>query len=68
MKNRKGITLISLVVTVIILIILATVSILTITGEGGILQKTVKGEEENKKQTATEKINLKITTIQINTV
>ena len=67
MKNRMGITLISLVITIMVLIILATVSIVAITGEGGILQKAVKGEAENKKQTATEIINLKITTIQMAT-
>ncbi len=42
MKNRMGITLISLVITIMVLIILATVSIVAITGEGGILQKALK--------------------------
>ena len=33
-NNRKGITLIALVITIIILLILAGVSIATLTGEG----------------------------------
>lgn len=48
MKNNKGITLISLVVTVIVLIILATVSITTISGNNGIIKSTidVKGKAQ----------------------
>jgi len=38
-KTNKGITLIALVITIIILLILAAVSIATLTGENGILQK-----------------------------
>ena len=39
MKNNKGITLIALVVTIIVLLILAGVSIAMLTGENGILGK-----------------------------
>lgn len=38
-KNTKGITLISLVVTIIILLILAGVSIATLTGDNGLINK-----------------------------
>lgn len=38
-KNTKGITLISLVITIIILLILAGVSIATLTGDNGLLNK-----------------------------
>ncbi len=37
--NNKGITLIALVITIIILLILAGVAIRTITGEDGLLRK-----------------------------
>ena len=39
-KNNKGITLIALVITIIVLLILAAVSIATLTGENGILRKS----------------------------
>ena len=39
MKNQKGITLIALVITIIVLLILAGVSIAMLTGENGILTK-----------------------------
>ena len=46
-KESKGITLIALVVTIIILLILVGVSILTLTGENGILTKATQSKEEN---------------------
>lgn len=45
MKRNKGITLIALVVTIIILIILAGVSINLILGNNGIVQKAKLGKE-----------------------
>lgn len=38
LKNKSGITLIALIITIIVLLILAGVTILTITGENGILR------------------------------
>ena len=38
--NERGITLIALVITIIILLILAGVTIITLTGENGILRKS----------------------------
>ena len=67
MKKQKGITLIALIVTIIILLILAGVTIGILMGENGILNKADNASEETDKQTATEKINLKITNIQIAT-
>ena len=53
MKNNKGITLIALVITIIVLLILAGVSIAMLTGSNGILTQaqnattqTVQGEVE----------------------
>lgn len=65
MKN-KGITLISLVITIVILIILASVGIYLSLGNNGIFTRTKQAKELINKQTATEKINLKITTTQMN--
>lgn len=46
MKNNKGITLIALVVTILVLLILAGLSISTLTGENGILKQASKAKEE----------------------
>ncbi|MCI8411750.1 MAG: leucine-rich repeat domain-containing protein [Clostridia bacterium] len=51
-KNRetnKGITLIALVITIIVLLILAGVSISMLTGENGILKQANTAKEENRK-------------------
>ncbi len=53
-KNGKGITLIALVVTIIVLIILATVSINMVVGENGLIKKAQQArdayEESSKKE------------------
>ena len=40
MRNQKGITLIALVITIIVLLILAGVSIAMLTGDNGLLTKS----------------------------
>ena len=45
-KNFKGITLISLIVTIIVLLILAGVSIAMLTGENGILTQAQRSKEQ----------------------
>ena len=45
-NNNKGITLLALVVTVIILLILAGVSILTLSGENGLINRAKNSNEE----------------------
>ena len=45
MKKQKGITLIALIITIIVLLILAGVSIATLTGENGLLNKAVTAKE-----------------------
>ena len=47
--KNEGITLIALVITIIVLLILAAISIATITGENGILTKANVAKEEDKK-------------------
>ena len=48
MRN-KGITLIALVITIVVLLILAGVTIATLTGENGILTQATKAKEETHK-------------------
>ena len=47
MKNNKGITLIALVVTIIVLLILAGVSIAMLTGDNGILNRASQSSVAN---------------------
>lgn len=47
MKNNKGITLIALVVTIIVLLILAGVSIAMLTGQNGILTNAQKARDNS---------------------
>ncbi len=67
LKKNNAITLISLVITIIIIIILVGVAINLSLGENGLFSKAKYAKEETNKQAATEKINLKITSCQINT-
>ncbi len=46
-NNQKGITLIALVITIIVLLILAGVSIAMLTGENGILSRARESVSEN---------------------
>ena len=63
-KEIKGITLIVLVITVVILLILSGIIIMTIT-QNGLLKNAQKAKSETIKNQATEAINLKITSIEI---
>ena len=47
MKKEQGITLIALIITIIVLLILAAISIATLTGENGILTKASEAEKRN---------------------
>ena len=57
---NKGITLIALVITIIVLLILAGVSIATLTGENGILNKATIATEKTKQEEGKEAILLAI--------
>ena len=57
-KENKGITLIALVITIIVLLILAGVSIAMLTGENGILSQAAKAKEETEKAQANEALIL----------
>ena len=45
-KNEIGITLIALVITIIVLLILAGVSIAMLTGENGVLTKATEAKDQ----------------------
>lgn len=47
-KENKGITLIALVISIIILLILAGISINALAGQNGILNKTIEAKEKNR--------------------
>ncbi len=59
-KNKNGITLIALVITIIVLLILASVSIAMLTGENGILTQAQRAKEETDKASNIEEIKLAI--------
>ena len=64
MKNlikEKGITLIALVVTIIVLLILAGVSISMLTGQNGILKRAAEAKEVTGKAQVLEQIKLSVT-------
>ena len=58
LKSTKGITLIALVITIIVLLILAGVSIAMLTGENGILTQAQKAKEETEKAQQKEETTL----------
>ena len=58
LKSSKGITLIALVVTIVVLLILAGVSITTIIGNNGILSKATEAKEKTENASKNEKYDL----------
>lgn len=61
-KNQKGITLIALVVTIIVLLILAGVSIAMLTGQNGILNRATESSWKTKLGEARDMLGLTIST------
>ena len=61
-KDRKnhGITLIALVITIIVLLILAGVTIATLTGDNGILTKATQAKDETEKAGALEAVQVEV--------
>lgn len=55
--KKDGITLISLVVTIVVLLILAGVSISTLTGENGVVDNAKKTQNNTYYQIASEEVN-----------
>ena len=59
-KKNKGITLIALVITIIVLLILAGVSIATLTGDNGILTKAQNAKDLTNQKTAEEEVQIEV--------
>ena len=57
LKQEKGITLIALVITIVVLMILAGVSINTVLGDDGIIKKAKEAAETTKRASAEEEMN-----------
>ncbi|MCI9063070.1 MAG: hypothetical protein HFJ17_00440 [Clostridia bacterium] len=66
LKNNKGITLIALVITIIVLLILAGVAISMLAGENGILRQAGKSKENTERATIEEKIQLAVLIARLN--
>ena len=63
MRNNKGITLIALVITIIVLLILAGVSIAMLTGNNGILKQAGNAQDASLKGEAEEAVKMAINEI-----
>ena len=59
-ERNNGITLIALVITIIVLLILAGVTIASITGENGILSKATNARDNNTKASAEERVKTEV--------
>ena len=70
MKNNKkmsnGITLIALVVTIIVLLILAGISIQMLTGNNGILQRATEAKEKTEESQIIEDAKMNIINFHVN--
>ena len=64
-KKNKGITLIALVITIIILLILAGISISMLTGQNGILNRAQEAKVKNEKSQAQEEVTIALNYLQI---
>lgn len=63
MRNQRGITLIALVITIIVLLILAGVSIAMLTGQNGILSKAQTAQTKSAEAEAEEALKLALSEI-----
>lgn len=68
MRKNKGITLIALVITIIVLLILAGVSIAFLTGDNGILTRASTSSKEYNYQSAVESLKVKLQEVNLNVI
>ena len=61
MKQNKGVTLIALVITIVVLLILAGTTIAMLTGDNGIIARAAKAKEETDKAASEEEAGLQRT-------
>ena len=66
LKDKKGITLIALVITIIVLLILAGVAISMLSGDNGILNRATQAKDETEIKGILEKIQLAVTASMLN--
>ena len=59
-KEKNGITLIALVITIIVLLILAGISIMTLTGDNGILKRATEAKEKSEEANEEEQTDFEI--------
>ena len=62
-ERNEGITLIALIVTIIIMLILAGIVIVQLTGENGLIAKAQLVKERTEYQTAKEEVNIKLSEV-----
>lgn len=62
-KQSKGITLVALVITIILLLILAGITIVNIGGENSLINKTTKARKEHETAQAQELLNIELSKI-----
>ena len=67
-RSNKGITLIALVITIIVLLILAAVTISALSGDNGILKRATEAKQKTGRADALEKIRLAVMTATTNGV
>ncbi len=63
MREQKGITLVALVITIIVLLILAGVTIAALSGPNGILSNSVKSNEETAMAQAKEAVSMAVSEV-----
>ena len=60
MKKNRGITLIALVITIVILLILSSVAIATLTGDNGLFSRAKQAKMQTRYKNAKETVEIKI--------
>lgn len=65
-KSSKGITLIALVITIIVMLILSGIAIVTLTGNNGLITQANRAKEETEKAQAKEQLNILLQDVYIN--
>ena len=63
LRGKKGITLIALVVTIVVLLILAGVSISMLTGENGIITQAKKSKDATEQARVEELVSLAVNSL-----
>ena len=65
MKNKRGITLIALIITIITLLIMAGVSIALVVGDNGIATKATKSKVETEIEASCDEVQLIIALLRL---